>query len=74
MHSFFFYKNGIKYSQVLKKLNVAFGESTMGKIRVSEWHKRFQEGREDDEHSGRPSTTKPDENAEKLTQVVTTDH
>ena len=39
-------------------LTKAYGESAMSKIRVYEWYKRFQVGREeveDDERPGRPS-------------------
>jgi hypothetical protein len=40
----------------------------MKKSRVSEWHKRSKEGREnveDDERSGRPRSHRADENIEK---------
>jgi len=49
----FCYKNGIKCSNVVEMLNIAFGESAMSKTKVYEWYKRFQEGREDIEDDER---------------------
>lgn len=72
----FCYKNGIKCSNVLEMLNIAFGESTISKTRVYEWYKRFQEGREDvedDERPGRPSTSISDENVEKVKEMIMND-
>jgi len=46
---------------------------TLRVTRVYEWYKRFQEGRknvEDDERSGRPSTSTTDENVEKVKEMV----
>lgn len=54
-------------------LKKAFGDDTMSQPRVYEWYKRFQEGREDiedDERSGRPSTSTSDENVEKVKKIV----
>ena len=51
-------KNEIKCNKVYEMLTKAYGESAMSKIRVYEWYKRFQVGREeveDDERPGRPS-------------------
>jgi len=72
----FCYKNGIKCSNVVEMLNIAFGESAMSKTRVYEWYKRFQEGREDvedDERLGRPSTSTTDENVEKVKEMIMSD-
>ena len=63
-------------SEVLKMLNIAFGESAMSKTRVYEWYKRFQDGREDvedDERPGRPSTSQTDENVEKVKEMIMND-
>ena len=57
-------------------LTKAYGESAMSKTRVSEWYKRFQDGREaveDDERPGRPSTSTTDENVEKVKEMVMND-
>ncbi|XP_018057559.1 PREDICTED: putative uncharacterized protein FLJ37770 [Atta colombica] len=46
-------------------LGNCFGSDTLKKTAVYEWHERFKSGREsieDDERSGRPSTSKTDEN------------
>lgn len=45
----------------------------MSRSRVFEWHKRFKEGREeveDDPRSGRPSTSRTDDNVERVRQMV----
>jgi len=45
----------------------------MSRSRVFEWHKRFQEGREDvevDSKSGRPSTSRTSENIQPVTEKV----
>ena len=48
----------------------------MSRTRLFEWHRRFKEGREemeDDRRSGRPSTSKTDENVERVRQQVPSD-
>ena len=45
----------------------------MSKARVFEWHKRFRKGQidlEDEERSGRLSTSKTIENIQKIKQIV----
>ena len=45
----------------------------MSRTRLFEWHWRFKEGREevdDDHRSGRPSTSRTDENVERVRQKV----
>ena len=57
-------------------LTKAYGESSMSTTRVYEWYKRFQDVREDvedDERSGRPSTSRTDENVEKIKEMVMSD-
>ncbi|XP_012054103.1 PREDICTED: histone-lysine N-methyltransferase SETMAR-like [Atta cephalotes] len=49
-------------------LGNCFGSDTLKKTAVYEWHERFKSGSEsveDDERSGRPSTSKTDENINK---------
>jgi transposase len=53
-----------------------YGDNVMSRTRVSEWHKRFVEGREeveDDERPGRPSTSKTEENVEKISETLRKD-
>ena len=48
----------------------------MSRSRVFEWHKRFKEGREeveDDARSGRPSSTRTEDNVERVRQKVRED-
>ena len=69
-------KNEIKCNKVCEMLTKAYGESAMSKTRVYECYKRFQDGREDvedDKRPGRPSTSKTDENVEKVKEMVMND-
>ena len=53
-------------------LGNCFGNDTLKKTAVYEWHERFKNGREsveDDERSGRPSTSKTDENINKVREI-----
>nr|CAH7723476.1 unnamed protein product [Callosobruchus chinensis] len=48
----------------------------MSRTRVFEWHKRFSEGREeveDDERTGRPVTSRIEENIKKVNEIVRKD-
>ena len=50
-------------TEILKMLRDVYGDSSMSRTRVFEWHKRFVEGREDvedDPKSGRPCTSTTD--------------
>jgi len=54
-------------------LGNCFGNDTLKKTAVYEWHERFKNGREsveDDERSGRPSTSKTDENINKVREML----
>ena len=60
-------------TEALKLLQEVYGDNTMSRIRLFEWHRRFKEGREevkDDHRSGRPSTSRTDENVERVIQKV----
>ena len=50
--------------KIFEMLGNCFGSDTLKKTAVYEWHERFKsrESVEDDERSGRPSTSKTDEN------------
>ena len=56
-----------------KLLQDVYGDDTMSRTCLFEWHRRFKEGRvevEDDRRSGRPSTSRTDENVESVRQKV----
>ena len=70
-------KLGKTATETLKMLRDVYGDSSMSRTRVFEWHKRFVEGREDvgdDLMSGRPCTLTTDTNIEKVWQLVRSGH
>ena len=55
---------------------MAYGEDCMSRAHVSEWNKRFSEGRESLKHDdcpGRPRTAVTDDNSEKVRDVIRKD-
>jgi len=72
----FLVKLGKTPSEALELLQQVYGDETMSRSHVFEWHKRFKEGRqdvEDDPRSGRPSTSRTDANVERVRQAVRDD-
>jgi hypothetical protein len=62
-------KLGKPTTETLEMLHETFGEHSLSRTSVSEWHSRLEAGRvsvEGDECSGRPSTSKTTENVEKI--------
>jgi hypothetical protein len=60
-------------TKTLEMIHQAFGEYSLSQTAVSEWHSRFKAGQvsvEDDECSGRPSTSKTIENIEKIQELI----
>jgi hypothetical protein len=58
-------------------LRETFGEHSLSWTAFFEWHSNFKADRvsaEDDERSGRPSTSKTTENVEKLRELIHEDH
>ena len=65
--------NGITATESLKMLQKCFGESTLSRTQVFEWHKAFSKGREVVENlpqASRPSTSVNDDNIEIVTKIV----
>jgi len=66
-------KNGFNSAKTLEMLGNCFGNDTLKKTTVYEWHERFRSDREsvkDDERSSRPSTSKTDENINKVREML----
>jgi hypothetical protein len=65
-------KLGESAIETLEMLRGAFGEHSLSRTMVFEWHSHFKAGRvsvEDDKCSGRPSTSKTTEDAEKIREL-----
>jgi len=63
--------------KTLEMLGNCFGSDTLKKTAVYEWHERFKSGREsveNDERNGRPSTSKTDENINKVREMLINNH
>ncbi|GFY02523.1 protein GVQW3 [Trichonephila clavipes] len=64
-------------SVTFEKLKKAYGEHSLSQAQVFRWHKSFLEGRkqvEDEHRSKMPSTSKTDENIERVNTLVRSDH
>ena len=63
-------------TEALKLLQEVYGDDTMSRTCLCEWDRRFKEGREqveDDHSSGRPSTSRINENVEGVRQKMRSD-
>jgi len=63
-------------TECLKLLKEVYGEDVMSRTQIFEWHNRFKNGREkveDYPKSGRPSTSKTNENIARVKQLVRND-
>ena len=59
-----------------EKLQRAYGEHSLSRAQVFRRHKSFSEGREqaeDEPRAGRPSTSKTDDNVERVRSLVRSD-
>lgn len=72
----FHVKLGKTATETYLLLKEVYGNECLSRARVFEWFKRFQDGREDvedDARPGRPSTSKTDENIEKIGNLIRSD-
>ena len=63
-------------NECFKLLKEVYDEDVMSRTQIFEWHKRFEKGREevkDDSKTGRPSTTRTDENITRVKLRVRSD-
>ena len=69
----FLVKLGKSGNEIREMLVQVYGDNAMKKTAVYMWVKRFSEGREsvtDEERSGRPATSRTEENIIKVRQIV----
>lgn len=72
----FLVKLGKTPTESLFLLRHVYGDATMSRARVFEWHKRFTDGREDTEdnsRTGRPVTCRTEENIERVRHALLKD-
>jgi hypothetical protein len=63
-------------TETSEMLKSTYGEECLSRTSVSEWHKRFKEGREslqDDERKGHPSTSRTEESTEVIQKCLAKD-
>jgi len=69
-------KLGESATVTYETLQRAYGEHSLSRAQVFRWHKSFLEGREqveDESFAGRPSTSKTDDNVERVRSLVWSD-
>jgi len=69
-------KLGESATVTYEKLQRAYGEHSLSRAQVFRWHKSCLEGQEqveDKPHVGRPSTSKTDDNVERVRSLVRSD-
>jgi len=69
-------KLGESATVTYQKLQRAYGENSLSRAQVFRWHKSFSEGREqveDEPHAGRLSTSKTNNNVERVRSLVRSD-
>ena len=69
----FFVRLGKTPTEALNLLQEVCDDDAMSRTRLFEWHRRFKERREeveDDHRSGRPSTSRTDENVKRVRQKM----
>ncbi|RLU25678.1 hypothetical protein DMN91_001835 [Ooceraea biroi] len=69
-------KLGYNATKTLAKLQQAYGDAALSRAQVFKWFKVFSEGREsveDESRSGKPSTSRNDENVKRIRDLVRSD-
>lgn len=69
-------KFGYNATKTLTKLKQAYGDGALSKVQVFKWFKTFSNGRESvkgESRSGRPSTSRNDENVKRIETLVRSD-
>ena len=72
----FLVRFGKTASEAFQMLQQVYGDEAMSRSRAFEWHRRFREGNEeveDSPRSGRPSTSRSEENIERVKRAVRSD-
>ena len=72
----FFVKLGESATDTYEKLQRAYGEHSLSRAHVFRWHKSFLEGREqveDEPRAGRLTTSKTEDNVERVRSLVRPD-
>ncbi|XP_073976419.1 uncharacterized protein isoform X1 [Rhodnius prolixus] len=72
----FYFRSGHSATEALGKLRQDYGDIALSRAQVFRWFKAFSEGREvigDDPRSGRPSSSRTDENVDKIRELVRAD-
>mgnify|MGYP003546937451 CR=1 FL=1 len=70
---YFLWKEDTPTADIVHRLHRVFGDAAMGRTAVFKWVQRFQAGRqslEDDERSGRPTTSGCQENVKVIEEVI----
>jgi transposase len=73
----FCFKLGQSASEIYELLQKAYGSDSLSRSMTFEWFKLFRESREsleDDERSGRPTTSRNEQTIEKVCQLIMQDH
>ena len=77
LHQNFFFLFWKTAAETVTMLRVTFKEEALSQARVYEWFSQFKRGDmslEDQPRSGRPSTSRTDENFQKIRDAITFDH
>lgn len=69
----FCFKAGKNATETVEMINLAYGDEALTRSNVFRWYGLFRDGRnevEDNPRSGRPSTSRTDENIENVRQIL----